>query len=141
MITNTTKGLIKSPNFESDINSDAMINAHRVCKWQIVARLWWFIHHIAQRFFFTHTHTHSSTFLLYSYTLVESHFSLPTHTSRRIEPTFKKVNLKSDPANHSACIDDLVFYSKPVRLYSKYIKEMNSDGHCNFRVGQKITPS
>ena len=35
--------------------------------------------------------------------------------SNRIELVFKRVSLKSDPKNRSACIDSLLFYSKPVR--------------------------
>ena len=57
--------------------------------------------------------------------------------SNRVEITFKKINLKSDPTNRRACIDNLAFYSQPLRL-SQNIKELNVKSKCNFVPGQKI---
>lgn len=57
--------------------------------------------------------------------------------TNRVELKFKKINLKSDPTNHSACIDTLLFFSKPFNSDLK-IKELNKDSQCNFAVDQKI---
>lgn len=58
--------------------------------------------------------------------------------SNRVELTFKKVNLKSDPTNQDSCIDTLNFYARPIAVKSKYVKELNVDSQCNFAEGQKI---
>lgn len=55
----------------------------------------------------------------------------------RLEVTFKKVNLKSDPTNRRACIDSLAFYSQPSSSRQN-IKELNVESKCNFVAGQKI---
>ena len=64
-------------------------------------------------------------------------WTLVAPLGNRLEVTFKKVNLKSDPTNRQACIDDLAFYSQPLRLRQN-IRELNTKSRCNFVAGQKI---